>query len=189
MFLPLRYLRRTAGYTLLNHKRNEAMLEELHVTPLDEKLSTYRHNWFQHFHRMEDNRLPKQLLNYHPKGRRRPERPLKRLLDDMTAETETGHPGLNSWMDMMMSSSSSSPSSVLSLPCPLFPSILLFFPSYFCFFNSMVCRSETPYNLRISYFPIFPAIHTSSANRIIRYSKILNLLDYRFYQLFTPITL
>jgi hypothetical protein len=32
-----------------------------------------------------------------PKGRRRPGRPLKRLLDDMTAETETGHPGLNSW--------------------------------------------------------------------------------------------
>jgi hypothetical protein len=47
-------------------------------------------------------RLPKQLLNYHPKGRRRPGRPLKRLLDDVTAETETGHPGLNSWMDMMM---------------------------------------------------------------------------------------
>jgi hypothetical protein len=44
---------------------------------------------------MEDNGLPKQLLNYHPKGRRRPG-PLKRLLDDMTAETETGHRGLNS---------------------------------------------------------------------------------------------
>jgi hypothetical protein len=44
---------------------------------------------------MEDDRLPKQLLNYHPK-RRRPGRPLKRLLDDVTAETETGHPGLNS---------------------------------------------------------------------------------------------
>jgi hypothetical protein len=29
---------------------------------------------------MEDYRLPKQLLNYHPKGRRRPGRPLKRLL-------------------------------------------------------------------------------------------------------------
>jgi hypothetical protein len=51
---------------------------------------------------MEDNRLPKQLLNYHPKGRRRPGRPLKRLLDDMTAETETGRPGLNSWWNMMM---------------------------------------------------------------------------------------
>jgi hypothetical protein len=34
---------------------------------------------------MEENRLPKQLVNYHPKGRRRPGRPLKRLLDDMTA--------------------------------------------------------------------------------------------------------
>jgi hypothetical protein len=51
---------------------------------------------------MEDYRLPKQLLNYHPKGRRRPGRPLKRLLDDMTAETETGHPGLDSLWNMMM---------------------------------------------------------------------------------------
>jgi hypothetical protein len=41
----MKYLRRTAGYTLLNHKRYEEILEEL---------------------------------------------------DDMTAETETGHPGLNS---------------------------------------------------------------------------------------------
>jgi hypothetical protein len=92
----MKYLLRTAGYTLLNHKRNEEMLEELHVTPLEDKLCTYRHKWFQHVHRMEDNRLRKQLLNYRPKGRRRPGRPLKkRLLDDMTAETETGHTGLN----------------------------------------------------------------------------------------------
>jgi hypothetical protein len=92
----MKYLRRTAGYTLLNHKRNEEILEELHVTPLEDKLCTYRHKWFQHVHRMEDNRLPKQLLNYHPKGRRQLGKPLKRLLDDMTAETETGHPGQNS---------------------------------------------------------------------------------------------
>jgi hypothetical protein len=25
----------------------------------------------------------------------------KRLLDDVNAESETGHPGLNSWWDMM----------------------------------------------------------------------------------------
>jgi hypothetical protein len=92
----------TAGHTLLNHKRNEEILEELHVTPLEDKLCTYRHKWFQHVHRMEDNRLPKQLLDYHPKGRRRPGRPLKRLLDDITAETETGHPGWNSWWNVMM---------------------------------------------------------------------------------------
>jgi hypothetical protein len=92
----IKYLRRTAGYTLFDHKRTEEILEELHVTPLEDELCTYRHKWFQHVHRMEDNRLPEQLLNYHPKGRRRPGRPLKRLLDDMTAETETGHPGLYS---------------------------------------------------------------------------------------------
>jgi hypothetical protein len=92
----MKYLRRTAGHTLLDHKRNEEILEKLHVRPLKERLCTYTHKWFQHVHRMEDIRLPKQLLNYQSKGRRRPGRPLKRLLDDMTAETETGHPGLNS---------------------------------------------------------------------------------------------
>jgi hypothetical protein len=75
-----------AGYTLLNHKRNEEILE-LHVTPLEDKLYTYRHTWFQHVRRMEDNRFPKQRLNYRAKGRRLP---LKRLLDDITAEIETG---------------------------------------------------------------------------------------------------
>jgi hypothetical protein len=87
----MKYLRQTAGYTLLNHKRSEEILKEFHVTPLEDKLCT---NWFQHVHRMEDNRLPKQLLNYHPKER--PGQPLKRLLDYTTAETETGHPDLNS---------------------------------------------------------------------------------------------
>jgi hypothetical protein len=44
---------------------------------------------------MEDYRLPEQLLKYRQKGRRRPGQPLKRLLEDVNAETETGHPGLN----------------------------------------------------------------------------------------------
>jgi hypothetical protein len=34
----MKYLRRTAEYTLLDHKRNEEILEELNVTPLEEKL-------------------------------------------------------------------------------------------------------------------------------------------------------
>jgi hypothetical protein len=63
----MKYLWRTAGYTLLNHKRNKEILEELHVTSLQEKLCTYTHNWFRHIHQMEDYRLPKQHLNYHQK--------------------------------------------------------------------------------------------------------------------------
>jgi hypothetical protein len=37
---------------------------------------------------------PKALIEYHPRGRRRPGRPLKRLLDGVQIETETGHMGL-----------------------------------------------------------------------------------------------
>jgi hypothetical protein len=36
----MKYLRRTEGYTLLNHKRNEKIVEELHLTLLEEKLCT-----------------------------------------------------------------------------------------------------------------------------------------------------
>jgi hypothetical protein len=70
--VDMKYLWLTARYTLLDHKINEEILEELHATFLEEKLCTNRHNWFQHVHRMEDYRLPKQLLKYHPKVRLRP---------------------------------------------------------------------------------------------------------------------
>jgi hypothetical protein len=50
----------------------------------------------------ESNRLPKKLLKYHPQGRQRSRRRMKRLLDDVNAETEISHPGLNSWWNMMM---------------------------------------------------------------------------------------
>jgi hypothetical protein len=36
----MKYLRPIAGYTLLNHRRNEEILEELHVTSLEEKVQT-----------------------------------------------------------------------------------------------------------------------------------------------------
>jgi hypothetical protein len=63
------YLWQTAGYTLLDHKINKEILEELHVTSSEEKLYTYRCNWVKHVYQMEDYKLPKQLLNYHPNGR------------------------------------------------------------------------------------------------------------------------
>jgi hypothetical protein len=50
-------------YTNIYHKRNEEILEELHGTPLEDKLCTNR-QVVPTCHGMEDNRLPKQLLNY-----------------------------------------------------------------------------------------------------------------------------
>jgi hypothetical protein len=43
---------------------------------------------------MTNSRFPKTLIDYHPRGRRRPGRSLKRLLDGVQIETETGHMGL-----------------------------------------------------------------------------------------------
>jgi len=36
--VEMKFFRRTAGYTLFNHKRKEEILEELKLEPVDEKL-------------------------------------------------------------------------------------------------------------------------------------------------------
>ncbi|KAJ4427443.1 hypothetical protein ANN_25066 [Periplaneta americana] len=41
--------RRTAGYTLLDRKRNEEILEQLEVESVEEKISRYKFNWLDHF--------------------------------------------------------------------------------------------------------------------------------------------
>jgi hypothetical protein len=77
---------RTAGHTLFDHRRNEEIVEELKVEPVDEKLIRYKSNWLRHVARMKNKNMSKIMLNCEPKGRRRLGRPLKRLLD----ETEAG---------------------------------------------------------------------------------------------------
>jgi hypothetical protein len=54
-----KFLRRTAGYTLLDDEKNEDVLQELNTTPILEKITKYRHNWIKHVHRMNNSRFPK----------------------------------------------------------------------------------------------------------------------------------
>jgi len=82
----MKFFRRTADYTLLDHKRNEEILEELKVEPVDEKRRKYKSNCLRRVIRMENNRMPKIMLKCRRNRRRRLGRPLKRLLD----KTETG---------------------------------------------------------------------------------------------------
>jgi hypothetical protein len=73
---------RTAGYNLLDHRRNEDILEELRIEPSEKKLKQYKQKWLNQVNRLEDLiDTPKQLLNYRPIGRRRPGRLLKRQLE------------------------------------------------------------------------------------------------------------
>jgi hypothetical protein len=57
-------LRRTAGYILVYHKRNEKILEELKVEPVDEKTRRYKSNWLRQVTRMDSNGMPEIMLNY-----------------------------------------------------------------------------------------------------------------------------
>jgi hypothetical protein len=52
------------GYTLFDHKRNEEILEELKVEPVDKKLRKYKSNWLHNLTRMNSNRMQKIVLNY-----------------------------------------------------------------------------------------------------------------------------
>jgi len=61
--LRLNFSERTIGYTLFDHKRNEELLEELKVQPVDGKLRRCKSNWLQHVTRMK-SRTPKIRLNY-----------------------------------------------------------------------------------------------------------------------------
>ncbi|KAJ4440667.1 hypothetical protein ANN_08814 [Periplaneta americana] len=81
---------RTAGYTLLDRKRNEEILEQLEVESVEEKINRYKLNWLDHVRKMENSRSPKIMMQYKPRGRRRPGRPLRRLLDG--AETGLQRP-------------------------------------------------------------------------------------------------
>ena len=46
----------------------------------------YKINWREHIQRMDDNKLPKKIVNYKPEGRKNIGRPLMRWDDDFRGE-------------------------------------------------------------------------------------------------------
>jgi hypothetical protein len=73
----MRFLRRTAGYSRWDHKRNEDILTELQISQITEFICQYRRNWKERVDRMSSDRIPKIILKYQPKGKRNLGRPLK----------------------------------------------------------------------------------------------------------------
>jgi len=53
----MKLLKPLAGYTLYDHKTNY-IRRELQITGILDKIEEYRRNWFQHLHRMPQNRIP-----------------------------------------------------------------------------------------------------------------------------------
>jgi hypothetical protein len=52
------------------------------------EIKQYQKKWLQHVQRMDTNRLPKQALQYKPKGRRNIGRPKKRRRDQLHFEDQ-----------------------------------------------------------------------------------------------------
>jgi hypothetical protein len=71
-------MRRTAGYTKLDKKRNTEVIRELKINSVLEHTDQYRNNWKQSVQRMDRSRIPRQMMTYRPKGKRSLGRPLKR---------------------------------------------------------------------------------------------------------------
>jgi hypothetical protein len=79
----MRLLRRAAGYTRWDHKRNEDILTELQISQITEFIYKYRKNWKEHVDRMSSDRILKMILKHQPKEKRNLGRPLKRWKDSV----------------------------------------------------------------------------------------------------------
>jgi hypothetical protein len=82
----MKVLKRTAGYTTLDKNISTEILLELLINSVLEHIDQYNNNWKQHVHRMDRRRIPGQMINHRPKGRRSLGRPHK-----LWRETVTGH--------------------------------------------------------------------------------------------------
>jgi hypothetical protein len=66
-YIPeMNFLRKSAGYSLLDRKINEFITEEPKIKGTAEYLQRYVRNWLHHINRMERQRLRRQMLRYVP---------------------------------------------------------------------------------------------------------------------------
>jgi hypothetical protein len=65
----MRFMRQTAGCSLLELQRNEDILKELNIDPIVCYMQQYRTQWGKkkHVERMDPDTMPKQILSYAPK--------------------------------------------------------------------------------------------------------------------------
>jgi len=76
----MKFLRHLLGITKLNKEKNQCTRigQKTGVQNIVKEIKQYQKKWLQHVQKMDTNRLPKQALQYKPKGRRNIGRPRKR---------------------------------------------------------------------------------------------------------------
>ena len=70
----MKFLRHLLGITKLDKEKNQYIRQKKRggggAQNIVKEIKQYQEKWLQHVHRMDTNRLPKQALQYKPKGRR-----------------------------------------------------------------------------------------------------------------------
>jgi len=56
--------------TKLDKEKNQCIREKTGAEDIVKEIKQYQEKWLQHIQRMDTNRVPKQALQYKPKGRR-----------------------------------------------------------------------------------------------------------------------
>ena len=83
----LHYLLNLLGITKLDkEKKNQCIREKTGAENIVKEIKLYQEKWLQHIQRMDTNRIPKQALQYKPKGRKHIGRPRKRWRDQFHFE-------------------------------------------------------------------------------------------------------
>jgi len=78
----------TNEITKLDKGRNRCIEEKMGAQNTVKEIKQYQEKWLQHAQRMDTNRLPKQALQYKPKGRRNEGRLRKRWRDQLHLEDQ-----------------------------------------------------------------------------------------------------
>jgi hypothetical protein len=70
----------------LDKEKNHCIKEKTGAQNIVKEIKQYQKQWLQHLHRMDTDRIPRQALQYRPKGRRNIGRTRKRWRDKLHLE-------------------------------------------------------------------------------------------------------
>jgi hypothetical protein len=76
------------GITKVDKKKNQCFREKTGAQNIVQEIKQYQEKWLQHVQRIDTNRIPKQTLQYKPKGLRNIGRPRKRWRDQFYFEDQ-----------------------------------------------------------------------------------------------------
>ena len=82
----MKFLKHLLGITKLDKEKNQCIRQITETQNIVKEIKQYQKKWLQRVQRMDTDRLPKQALQYKPKGRRNIGRPRKRWRDQVHFE-------------------------------------------------------------------------------------------------------